>query len=737
MKRGQVTLFIILGVLVLGLVGLFFFFRGTIIEERVQEVRPVAEDVPTEFNPIKVFTEDCLKLTLEEGMKRLGQQGGYIRPKEWQRLRFDLAQPTDSDGVAFAEDVNIPYWYYNGGPNNENTVSLAKRVPAIEDMQRELKKWIEEELAACLNGYDVFLNEFGIEEEETTATVNILPGIVRVAVEHPLTVQWRDSKKELRNFYVEIESDLVRLHQVASEIVELEQEYSYLEGNVLNLISLFSDADDQKLMPMTASTFNLASTEVWSENFLKEDVKDLLMYYTPMLRVLGAQNFYRFSYPRSEPYVDVKQRIYNDMILQLDGDSSGIEVRFNYLDFWEPYFDMNCEGDVCMAQSTVTPLTIPALGYFGMQRYKGVYDISYPVLVSLRTPPTESDDGYIFNFAVEANIRNNRAAFDGVLPEPLSTFKSGLLCNENQKTSGHITVSVYDALSGEGLSPAAVSYVLGDESCSIGLTDVGGVVVERFPSAIGGVAHGLLNDYVGSARPLDPQPDVAESLDIELWPYKVIELEVKKKRFVKCAAECVVDGIGTIGAAEGAAAPEGWSFLDVPIPLRDTEQAIVSFERVSEFDDPVSFSAQVKGEETVPIRLPAGTYKLTISLLLDEEVVIPQQEICVDAGGFDPGSMDPTGTFDSMFGEDDEECFIIPEVKMQPFPNGGLQWDEDVLLELPPNDYYSSEKLTLYALGSGIAETPMGMRELNDLNQMSSIVDYSDDYKDKLQPTYG
>jgi len=29
------------------------------------------------------------------------------------------------------------------------------------------------------------------------------------------------------------------------------------------------------------------------------------------------------------------------------------------------------------------------------------------------------------------------------------------------------------------------------------------------------------------------------------------------------------------------------------------------------------------------------------------------------------------------------------------------------------------------------------MRELNDLNQMSSIVDYSDDYKDKLQPTYG
>ena len=89
LKRGQVTLFIILGVLVLGLVALFFFLRSTVVEERVQEARPVAEDVPTEFNPVKVFTEDCLKLTVEEGMTRLGQQGGYIRPKEWKRLRFE------------------------------------------------------------------------------------------------------------------------------------------------------------------------------------------------------------------------------------------------------------------------------------------------------------------------------------------------------------------------------------------------------------------------------------------------------------------------------------------------------------------------------------------------------------------------------------------------------------------------------------------------------------------------
>ena len=724
-KKGQVTLFIILGVLVLGLVGLFFFLRSSIVEERVQEARPVAEDVPTEFNPLKVFTEDCLKLTVEEGMIRLGQQGGYIRPREWQRLRFDAIQPTDSDGVAFAEDVNIPYWYYNNGPNNELTVSLAKRVPTVEDMEDELERWVEEELAACLNGYDVFLREFAIEEGDTTATVNILPGIVHVAVEHPLTIQWRDSKTELHNFYVESKSDIVRLHQVASEIVNLEQEYSYLEGNTLSLISLFSDVDDGKLMPMTAATFNLASTEIWSKNSLKEQVKALLMYYTPMLRVLGARNFYGYRYPSSEPYVDVKQRIYNDMILQLDGDTAGIEVRFNYLDFWEPYFDMNCEGDVCMAQSTVTPLTFPALGYFGMQRYKGVYDISYPVLVSLRTPPTESDEGYIFNFALEANIRNNRAAFDGVLPAPLSTFKSGLLCEQNQKSSGDITISVHDALSGEGLPRAAVSYVLGDESCSIGLTDEGGVVVERFPSAVGGVAHALLADHIGSARPLDPQSGKEESVDIELWPYKLIELEVQKKRFVKCGAGCVIDGVGTIGAPEGAAGPEGWSLLDVPMPLRDTEQAVVSFERMSEFDDPVSFSARVTGEETVPIRLPAGNYRVTISLILDEEVVIPSDEICEDAStGINP--------FD-----EDEECFTIPEVKMQPFPNGGLQWNEEVLLEIEPNDYYSADKLTLYALSSGIAETPIGVRTIKDLSLMGGVVDYSADYKDNLQPTYG
>ncbi len=720
MKRGQVTLFIIFGVLVLGLVALFFFLRTTVIEERVQEARPVAEDVPTEFNPIKVFTEDCLQVTVEEGLMRLGQQGGYIDPE----LRFSEVTPTDSDGIMFGSDARIPYWYHNAQPNNENAMLLVKRVPATADMEDELEQWIEQELAACLLGYDVFLNEFSIEEGETRATVNILPGIVRVAVEHPLKVQWRDSEREMTHFYVEQESDIVRLHGIASEIVELQQQYSFLEGNTLSLIALFSDIDDTKLMPMTAATFNLANTEVWSESTLKENVKELLMYYVPLIRVLGARNFFAYRYP-SGPYRDVKQRIYDDMILQLDGNTEGVEVRFNYLDFWEPYFDMNCEGDVCLAQSTVTPITIPPLGYFGMQRYKGVYDISYPVLVSLRVPATEGEEEYVFNFAIEANIRNNRAAFDGVLPDTLSTFKTSLLCNENQRASGDITVTVRDALSGGELSGAAVNYVLGDDGCSIGLTDEHGAVVDQLPSAVGGVAHGLYAGYLGAARPLDPVLGEEDAVDIGLWPYKVIELGVMKKRFVKCSPTCVADGVGTLDASsDGVDGPDGWSFLDVAMPLRDTEEAIVSFERVSEFDDPVSFSARVKGTETAQVRLPAGKYKLLITLLLDEEVVIPPNEICEDVS-----------TSPLPFTEE-EECFTIPEIRLQPFPNGGLQWDEEVLLELNPDDYYSSQKLTVYALSSGIVETPVNAREIKDLSLMGGVIEYSDAYKDNLQPTY-
>ena len=68
-KRGQVTVFIIVGVLILIVAGVFLYSQDKKIIEK-----------PTTINtaPIISFVEQCIKSTAQEGIFENGKQGGYF-----------------------------------------------------------------------------------------------------------------------------------------------------------------------------------------------------------------------------------------------------------------------------------------------------------------------------------------------------------------------------------------------------------------------------------------------------------------------------------------------------------------------------------------------------------------------------------------------------------------------------------------------------------------------------------
>ncbi len=709
-KRGQVTLFIILGLLLLILVALFFVFRSTIVEEKTEEARRVLEDVPTAFNPIKVFTEDCLKVVGEEGIRRLGQNGGYIKPSEWHQMKFSPTEPTDRDGVLLGQQVEIPYWYHNSRPNKAEAVEIAVRIPSIHDMERDVERWIEEELRSCVDDYEVF-EGFSVQAGDSEAVVNILPGVVRISLDKHLAITHGDATNEMRHFYVEVPIDVLRAHSLATEITKAQQNYTFLEDQMLNLIALFSDIDKDMLMPMSASQFSVGGLVLWSEVRLKEDIKSIAANYVPLLRVYGAKNFFGYTYSPNEKYVDLKQRIYNNMVIPLDdGISNGIDVRFNYFDVWEPYFFMGCEGGVCQPQSSITPVTYPPMGLFGMQRYKGVYDISYPVLVSLQMPLAGNDE-FRFLFAIEGNIRNNRAARTGMLPKQIVLFKPELLCDRSQRVSGTISVLVKDAFTQEPIKDVEVSYVLGESSCSIGVTDDGGALVQQFPTAIGGAIHAFAQGYLGSSRPLDTIHGKNDSVAIELWPYHDVNITVQKKKSVKCAGFCLSDGRNV--SLPGLQLADGWNFIDVPQPLKEYEQVLAYFNRVSDVDDPATFSFASSGTESRRVHIPAGTYQLLISVISDEEFVVPEYRRC-----------------------EDDECVMVPEIRFEPLMSGGLDWNNKTLLTFDPAQYYPARKVTLYATGYAVNEIPVGQRVVEDVALIGTNKDTSYAYAHLLQPNY-
>ncbi len=67
-KRGQITIFIILGIIILAAVGLFIF----------QDDKVIKTPTTLDTAPITSFVERCIKSTAQEGIFENGRQGGYF-----------------------------------------------------------------------------------------------------------------------------------------------------------------------------------------------------------------------------------------------------------------------------------------------------------------------------------------------------------------------------------------------------------------------------------------------------------------------------------------------------------------------------------------------------------------------------------------------------------------------------------------------------------------------------------
>ena len=69
-KRGQITIFIIIGIILLLSFALFFYIRSLRVE-RVP-VAPAIEEIPAALNPLKLFIDDCVESIALEGLIKLG-----------------------------------------------------------------------------------------------------------------------------------------------------------------------------------------------------------------------------------------------------------------------------------------------------------------------------------------------------------------------------------------------------------------------------------------------------------------------------------------------------------------------------------------------------------------------------------------------------------------------------------------------------------------------------------------
>lgn len=718
-RKAQVTLFIIIGLILLSLTALFLFYRN--IQPKTAGQR-IVEQAPTEVEPVKNFVEECLRRVAVEGLVKSGQRAGYIDTLEF-GLIADKQEPTKSKAVQFLPGIDVPYWYYLKDSNNcldsgsagsgQSCIFGSEKPPlhrpGAKSIESQLARYVEKNIGTCLQDFRQFNKQgFIIQSNYPIVIADVLEHSVEFKLNMPLNVTAQGRTTKLSNFYFEQELQLKRMYELAENIVRLEQAHSYLETSALNLIVAYSGLDGGRLPPMHESTFGQGNYKFFIYSEVKKTLQDILSTTMPLLQVQGALNYKAPS--QTEPAV---RALYNGMVLpaaNVTVPHSDFSVSHLYIDY-PIYFETGRKGELIEPEDFGVNL---GFLFIGIQRYNIVYDLSYPVIISIHDPKAMDEKGFTFNFAMESNIRGNQPLQENesneILGEDLTRdlSSSPIVFEQVNFNSGPVTINVIDGNTGKNVEGVSVLLEIGSDSTLIELTE-NKTLKTKLPSGFCGSLRFIKPGYLGSAEPLCiSSPGQSLDIDKTLWPFKDVLIKVQKVKLVKGYGNCTV-------------VVPGWAIdSSTEFPFYENETGIVTLTRIPDntygsiYDDilPVIAQLNASGEAHFPFGIVPGNYEVDIQLWNNQQLRIPADTRCQCIGWL----------FCS------NECFTIPQLDFnETYPSGALIWtNSSPGLWIYPSRLYRADEIVFRVPSPAFLDIPDSSRKVEDLQLMGSLGNYSE-----------
>lgn len=273
LKKGQLTAFIIIGILVFAAAGAFAYFTAY----------KGKEQVPASMQQIKLFTDDCLKQTLENAVFLSGVQGGVIY--------FEDVLPNQETFYSYST-----YWYDNGV---DTSVSR-------EFIENEINTYIEEEIELqCIRDYEAFHDKIAVGE--LSSETKIKDDSIEVTMDYPVTLMQGDTRTMISRFSAELPVRYSEAINIANEIVREEirdpdtVHLSQNNGKELSVISymysddvmLYSIIDNDN--PVKGMGFRLMFANRFGDETSGDNRAPALINANNLLFVEGIEAEYRFN----------------------------------------------------------------------------------------------------------------------------------------------------------------------------------------------------------------------------------------------------------------------------------------------------------------------------------------------------------------------------------------------------------------------------------------------------------
>ena len=192
-RKGQVTLFVILAVLLVAIVVIIFAF-------------PEVNVFSTAVNPSS-YLKDCIEPEVTEIKDVLSRQGGYQNPRSY----------------ALYQDERLAYLCYTA----ENYIPCIVQQPLlVKHVEKEIKDYIEPRAKQCLQDLKNQYERKGYDVSGSSGTVNvsIVPSKILVEFAAPMTIR-KEETQTFQKFAVSVDSEWYDLLLTAVSIIEYESTF--------------------------------------------------------------------------------------------------------------------------------------------------------------------------------------------------------------------------------------------------------------------------------------------------------------------------------------------------------------------------------------------------------------------------------------------------------------------------------------------------------------------------------
>ena len=196
-KRGQVTMFVILGILVIAVIAVILYTYNSKVQPQVDKT-PEFDFSKTDV--IKSYIEGCVEKVGNEAINLVGKQGGEINPSFYQYYY--------GDAVSYLCYTTEPSSCYN------------KKPFLLQFVEKEINSYVLQKINSCVNLQGIRDQGFEVQAGALTVDTKVNLYTTFIEINYPITITGKSGQSvQLNQFSKNFNVPLGRLVKVAEDIV--------------------------------------------------------------------------------------------------------------------------------------------------------------------------------------------------------------------------------------------------------------------------------------------------------------------------------------------------------------------------------------------------------------------------------------------------------------------------------------------------------------------------------------